>query len=163
MSHGAAHTERLRVQFAGQWLDRPHIVEVQLSNVGNKDLEPQHFNGLPLEILSTARVVSLLQESSEPSTQRTLQATVEPGGFVLSPVTPFHKGQTLNYVALVDGASPEVALRASISNTAIDRQDAPTLVTLPMRTPPQWVAILGVVAIVGNVVLSTGALVLVVR
>ncbi|MFC8702441.1 hypothetical protein ACFUIV_09780 [Streptomyces anulatus] len=126
MSHGAAHTNRLEVTFTGQTLIRPHIVEIELSNVGNKDLEPAHFSNLPVEITSTVPVVALLQEQSNPSVQRVLAATKRPRGLELATTTPFHKGQTLTYVLLVDGRQPKIDLRASVSNTKIERSDPAT-------------------------------------
>ncbi|WP_406362397.1 hypothetical protein [Streptomyces sp. NBC_01579] len=126
MSHGATHTNRLAVTFTGRTLTRPHIVEIELSNVGNKDLEPSHFSGLPVEITSSVPVVALLQEESKPSVQRVLQATERPSGLELATITPFHKGQTLNYVLLVDGTEPKIDLRASASNTKIERRDPAT-------------------------------------
>ncbi|MEV7078646.1 hypothetical protein AB0N88_08895 [Streptomyces sp. NPDC093516] len=128
MSHGAAHTERLTISFTGQRLDRPHIVEVQLSNVGNKDLEPAHFHGQPLEITSSARVLSVLQSSSKPATQRVLPAREDDHTVTVSADTPFHKGQTLTYVLLVDGAGPSIGMRASLSNTKLERRDPPSLI-----------------------------------
>jgi hypothetical protein len=80
---------------------------------------------------------------------------MEPRALSLTPVTPFHKGQTLTYVVLVDGDAPEVNLRASISNTTVERRDAPPLVTVPMTTSPTWVSIVGMVA---NAALITLAL-----
>ncbi|MCX4455739.1 hypothetical protein OOK58_27575 [Streptomyces sp. NBC_01728] len=126
MSHGAAHTNRLGVTFTGRTLTRPHIVEIELSNVGNKDLEPAHFSSLPLDITSTVPVVALLQGKSKPSVQRVLAATEAPGGLELATNTPFHKGQTLTYVMLVDGPEPKIDLRASVSNTKIERRDPAT-------------------------------------
>ncbi|MET9470478.1 MULTISPECIES: hypothetical protein [unclassified Streptomyces] len=122
MSHGAAHTNRLAVTFTGQTLTRPHIVEIELSNVGNKDLEPSHFSSLPLEIISSVPVVALLQKESKPAVQRVLDPTELPSGLELATSTPFHKGQTLNYVLLVDGPEPKIDLRASVSNTKIERR-----------------------------------------
>lgn len=121
MSHGAAHTNRLAVDFQGVRLARPHIVEVELSNVGNKDLEPVHFNGRSVDIHSSVSVVDVLQHGSSPSVQRTLQPVVIGGRVSLATATPLHRGQTLTYVLLVDGADPEIELRASVSNARIER------------------------------------------
>lgn len=121
MSHGAAHTNRLAVDFEGVRLARPHIVEVELSNVGNKDLEPAHFNGTSVDIQSSVTVVELLQGVSSPSVQRVLQPTVTDHMVSLATATPLHRGQTLTYVMLVDGADPEIQLRASVSNARIER------------------------------------------
>ncbi|MGW3763071.1 hypothetical protein [Streptomyces sp. NPDC005131] len=122
MSHGAAHTNRLAITFTGRTLTRPHIVEIELSNVGNKDLEPSHFSSLPIEITSSVPVVALLQKESKPAVQRVLAALERPSGLELATSTPFHKGQTLNYVLLVDGPDPTIDLRASVSNTKIERR-----------------------------------------
>ncbi|MET7931545.1 hypothetical protein ABZT43_48610 [Streptomyces sp. NPDC005349] len=134
MSHGAAHTtNRLAVTFTGSQLTRPHIVEVELSNVGNKDLEPSHFNGLPVEITSTVPVVALLTFESDPQFQRVLTPTEKPDGVDLATSTPFHKGQTLKYVLLVDGQDPTVDLRASVSNAKVDRRAPATQVGEAIR------------------------------
>ncbi|MFE1390556.1 hypothetical protein ACFW5M_30895 [Streptomyces albogriseolus] len=126
MSHSAAHNGGLQVAWTGAPLVRPHIVEVELTNVGNKDLEPAHFNALPVEITSTAPVVALLQEASEPSVQRVLTPSVSNRGLSLATSTPLHKGQSLTYVMLVDGARPKIDLRASVSNASFDRRDPPS-------------------------------------
>jgi hypothetical protein len=126
MSHSAAHNGGLQVAWTGAPLSRPHIVEVELTNVGNKDVEPAHFNALPVEITSTAPVVALLQDSSEPSVQRVLAPSVSNSGLSLATSTPLHKGQSLTYVMLVDGARPDIDLRASVSNASFERRDPPS-------------------------------------
>jgi hypothetical protein len=126
MSHSAAHNGGLQVAWTGSPLSQPHIVEVELTNVGNKDLEPEHFNALPVEVTSTAPVVALLQDSSKPSVQRVLAPSISISGLSLATATPLHKGQSLTYVILVDGATPDIDLRASVSNGTFERRDAPS-------------------------------------
>ncbi|MFF7436975.1 hypothetical protein [Streptomyces sp. NPDC008122] len=126
MSHSAAHSGGLQVAWSGTALTRPHIVEVELTNVGNKDLEPVHFNGAPVEVTSTVPVVALLQERSEPPVQRVLASTPTAAGLTLATTTPLHKGQTLTYVLLVDGADPEIGLQESVSNASFERRDPPS-------------------------------------
>ncbi|GAA2421426.1 hypothetical protein [Streptomyces glaucus] len=129
VSHDAAHTNRLAVVFQGVQLVKPHIVEVELSNVGNKDLEPAHFNGTPVDIRSSVPIVELLQHGSSPGVQRVLRPTVTGRTVSLDTRTPLHSGQTLTYVMLVDGADPGIELLASVSNTRIERAPASGPVT----------------------------------
>ncbi|MGW2939736.1 hypothetical protein ACWDA7_50655 [Streptomyces sp. NPDC001156] len=96
VSHGAAHTDRITVGFAGTRLDTPQIIEVEVSNVGNKDFEPAHFLGTPIEIMLTGgTVVSTLRETSEPTVRRVLHATEHGDRVALDTSTPLHKGQTV--------------------------------------------------------------------
>lgn len=126
MSHSAAHSGGLSVQWSGATLSRPHVIEIELTNIGRKDLEPTHFSSLPVEVACTAPVVALLQERSEPTVQRVLPASMSSHGLSLATATPFHRGQVLTYVALVDGADPVIDLRASLTNASIDRRDPPS-------------------------------------
>lgn len=123
MSHEAGHTSRLTMEFEGSQLRRPHFVEIELSNVGNKDLEPAHFNGLPVDIRSSVPVVALLGHGSDPSVQRVFRPThADPHLVSLETTTPLHKGQTMAYVMLVDGFEPKVELRASVSNAKVEER-----------------------------------------
>jgi len=121
LTHTAAHGA-LTVTHGSTTLSNPHVVEIDLSNVGNKDLEPAQFNGQPIEVTSTADVIAVLNETSRPTSQRVLPATVQTKALSLSPTTPLHQGQTLTYIMLVDGSDPQINLRASVSNTHIKRQ-----------------------------------------
>ncbi|MFJ4125967.1 hypothetical protein ACIP3U_32115 [[Kitasatospora] papulosa] len=145
MSHESAHTNRLNVDWTGTRLRSPHIVEVELRNVGNKDLEPSHFHALPIEILSTAQVVALLSHSSEPSVQRVLTPTQTPTGLTLATATPLHKKQSLTYVMLVDGRDPKIGLRASVSNAKFHQVPAASLVE-DGSTGLRWVTICATLA-----------------
>ncbi|MFE2539009.1 hypothetical protein [Actinacidiphila glaucinigra] len=133
MSHGAAHTHGLDVTWLGHSLSHPHIVEVELSNVGNKDLDVDGFNGRPIEILSDKPVVALLKQTSVPAVQRVLNATAHADRVELDTTTPFHRGQTLRYVLLVDGQEPYIDLRTSISNCTPERHSPPSLQPAFMR------------------------------
>jgi hypothetical protein len=125
MSHDAADTSVLSVSHTGSVLAKPHVVEVELTNTGNKDLEPSHFNGLPVEITSSVDLVALLQETSKPSVQRVLPATASSDRLSLATPTPLHKGQTLTYVMLIDGQDPKINLQASLTNGTVERHDPP--------------------------------------
>lgn len=126
MSHSAAHSGGLSVQWSGAALSRPHVIEIELTNIGRKDLEPTHFSSLPVEVTCTVPVVALLQERSEPTVQRVLPASVSSQGLSLATTTPFHRRQVLTYVALVDGDDPVVDLRASLTNASVDRRNPPS-------------------------------------
>ncbi|MFF0009935.1 hypothetical protein [Streptomyces sp. NPDC005374] len=121
LTHTAAHGT-LTITHGTTTLSNPHVVEIDLSNVGNKDLEPAQFNGQPIEVTSTADVIAVLNETSRPTAQRVLPATVGAKTLSLNPATPLHQGQTLTYIMLVDGSDPQIDLRASASNTHIKRQ-----------------------------------------
>ena len=124
----------LAVTYAGTQLTQPHIVEVELSNVGNKDVDPAHFNGRPIEITSNRPVIAVLQQTSEPAVQRVLTATQHPDRVELDTGTPLHKGQTVRYVVLTDGlphnpgaSLPDIDLRISVSNCKVERRAAASL------------------------------------
>ncbi|AZQ40060.1 hypothetical protein EJ357_47320 [Streptomyces cyaneochromogenes] len=121
LTHTAAHGA-LTITHGSTTLSNPHVVEIDLSNAGNKDLETAQFNGQPIEITSTADVVAVLNQTSRPTSQRVLAATPQANAVSLAPATPLHQGQTLTYVILVDGPDPQIDLRASASNTRIKRQ-----------------------------------------
>ncbi|MGW8955920.1 hypothetical protein [Streptomyces sp. NPDC055709] len=80
-----------------------------------------------MEIISSARMVALLQHGSNPPIQRPLAPSETPNGLSMATATPLHKGQTLTYVMLVDGSDPEIELRASVSNAKFDRAPEPSL------------------------------------
>ncbi|MEU7075816.1 hypothetical protein AB0B30_37365 [Streptomyces narbonensis] len=142
MSHIAANGGGLSVALSGTTLATPHIVEVELTNIGHKDLEPTHFNSLPIEITSTVPLVALLQERSEPSVQRVLPATMSSHSLTLATATPFHRGQVLTYVALVDGTDPKIELQASLTNASVDRREPPSPGTeRAASTRSRWVTL----------------------
>lgn len=121
LTHEAAHGA-LTISHGGMPLAAPHVVELEISNVGNKDVEPAHFNGQPVEVTTTADVVALLNEASQPSAQRVLRATLAHQSLYLSTATPLHRRQTMTYIFLVDGSDPTVWLRASVSNTSFEER-----------------------------------------
>ncbi|WP_433134277.1 hypothetical protein [Streptomyces sp. CA-106110] len=136
VGRAAAQTSGITVTFTGTALSHPQIVEVEVSNVGNKDFEPAHFLGTPIEIVLTGgTVVSVLRETSVPTVRRVLHATQHPDHVALDTSTPLHKGQTLQYVILVDAGEqqsvvpnePEIDVRVSATNCKVERRNPPTL------------------------------------
>ncbi|MGW9025080.1 hypothetical protein ACWGQ5_12770 [Streptomyces sp. NPDC055722] len=135
VSYGAAHTDRITVGFAGTRLDTPQIIEVEVSNVGNKDFEPAHFLGTPIEIMLTGgTVVSTLRETSEPTVRRVLHATEHGDRVALDTSTPLHKGQTVQQrgslkvtVSQVDNEAGHIRLHIRVDNgypNAVELDDA---------------------------------------
>ncbi|MFE2231738.1 hypothetical protein ACFXA4_04045 [Streptomyces sp. NPDC059442] len=129
MDHGG-----VAVTHSGAELNEPHLVEVVLRNVGNKDLDVAHFNGLPIELTCSATIVATLDPRSLPAELRSFGATEDHTRrkLTLHTTSPLHKGQAMTYRMIVNGVLPEIELQASVSNTRIVRKDTSEFKELPV-------------------------------
>ncbi len=118
--HGVGHGA-LAVSHGGTTLSRPHVLELTLTNVGNRDLEAAHFSNQPIEFTSSATFIDVLSQVSSPSSQRIIPATISGTKLELTPGT-LHRHQSITYTALVDGASPTIDAVASLSNGDFQRR-----------------------------------------
>ncbi|MFC3572933.1 hypothetical protein ACFOZ0_06505 [Streptomyces yaanensis] len=120
--HGVGHGA-LTVSHSGATLSRPHVLELKLTNAGNRDLEASHFGGQPIDFTSSAVFIDVLAQSSSPSSQRVIPVTFSGTKLILTPGT-LHRRQTVTYTALVDGADPTIDAVASLSNGDFQRRRA---------------------------------------
>ncbi|MET7631806.1 hypothetical protein ABZS53_15320 [Streptomyces sp. NPDC005499] len=141
VSHGAAHTN-LGVTWLGSALSHPHIVQINLRNVGNKDLEPAHFSGRPIEILCSVPITAILEQESRPSVHRALEATNHGSRLEVDVSTPLHRKQELRYVVLVDGPDPDLRLRVSLTNGSTSRRHDLSLEELALQQRHPWQAVI---------------------
>ncbi|MER5966686.1 hypothetical protein [Streptomyces sp. NPDC002057] len=130
MDHGG-----VAVTHSGAELNEPHLIEVVLHNVGNKDLDVAHFNGLPVELTCSATIVATLDPRSVPAQLRSFGATEDHTRhkLILNTASPLHKKQAMTYRMIVNGTLPEIELQASVSNTRIVRKDESAAEWVPPR------------------------------
>ncbi|MFI8817603.1 MULTISPECIES: hypothetical protein [unclassified Streptomyces] len=105
----------LTVNLGSERIASPQTATLKVINVGNREIEPPHFNSESIEFDMNARVVSVLTSSSTDN-RRVPPASAHGNTLQIEPY-PIHKGQEVSYKLLLDGQSPRLTLRHSLSAT----------------------------------------------
>ncbi|MEE1736931.1 hypothetical protein PUR49_10520 [Streptomyces sp. BE147] len=103
----------LTVNLGSERITSPQTATLKVINVGNREIETPHFNSESIEFDMNARVVSVLASSSTDN-RRVPPASAHGNTLQIEPY-PIHKGQEVSYKLLLDGQSPRLTLRHSLS------------------------------------------------
>jgi hypothetical protein len=93
----------LELRHRGVPLDAPHVVELKLVNRGRRDIPTSAFdNGTPITLDTGAKIIELLQTTSDPSTIPAPEVTVAGTALKVGPGL-IGRRQRITYTVLVDG------------------------------------------------------------
>ncbi|WP_217242281.1 hypothetical protein [Streptomyces sp. AC555_RSS877] len=138
----------LSVSLNGAALTDPHVLKIRLLNSGVRDIPSDAFdNGVPIRIDLGARVISVLDSTSEPSHAVPPSLNVDGQCITIGP-TLIAKKQQITVSALVDGPQPRLTIRAALIEVDV-RRYRPEL-PIPGFMPVALAVLGAIVALSGN-------------
>lgn len=105
----------LTVNLGSERIAHPHTATLKVANVGNREIEVDHFNGESVDFGMNARIVSVLRSRSTDS-RRVPPVSIHGNTLQLDPYI-IHKKQEVVYKLLLDGSDPSLTLRHSLSGS----------------------------------------------
>jgi hypothetical protein len=108
----------LELRHRGVPLQKTHVVELKLVNRGRRDIPSSDFdNGTPITLDTSARIIELLQTTSEPSTIPAPAVVVDGSALKIGPGL-IGRGQRITYTVLVDG-EPELKYQGTLQDVQV--------------------------------------------
>ncbi|MEV5688629.1 hypothetical protein AB0L68_36535 [Streptomyces sp. NPDC052164] len=103
----------LTVNLGAERLAEPQTATLKVTNLGNREIEVEHFNGEAIEFEMNARVVSVL--TSESSDNRRVPPAAAHGNALQIDPYVIHRKQEISYKLLLDGRNPRLSLQHNVS------------------------------------------------
>ncbi|MGW1599330.1 hypothetical protein [Streptomyces sp. NPDC002343] len=108
----------LTVSLGAEAIAEPHTATVVLSNIGRREIEAGHFNGADIDFDMHARIVEVLEHRST-GNRRAPDFEISGNTLKVKPHV-IHERQDVTYKLLLDGRSPSMTQRNSLSASVIE-------------------------------------------
>ncbi|MZE75203.1 hypothetical protein [Streptomyces sp. SID5789] len=113
----------LAVTLGSDRLSHPHVATLFLTNTGNREIDVASFNSEPIDFDMNCRIVSVLASTSNQN-RRVPPAAINGNALRVDPYV-IHKGQSVAYKLLLDGANPRLDYRHNLSASLKEAKPAP--------------------------------------
>jgi hypothetical protein len=130
-------------------LTAPHVLEIRLVSRGRKDIPSSAYDsGKPLRLDVGARIVEVLQTTSDPPSIPAPSVTVDGTSLMIGPGL-ISKRQKITFTVLTDGERPNLTCQSTLIDVQVRQQDSDDL--QPASTFATVFATVAVLAMIGGV------------
>jgi hypothetical protein len=130
----------LELRRHGTLLADPHVLEIRLIGRGRKDIPSSAYDsGQPIRLDVGARIVKLLQSTSDPQSDRVPKAAVHETSLTIGP-SRIGRRQVITYTLLADGERPHLTFQSDLIDVDVRQQE-------PEDLMPMWAVALSALSV----------------